>query len=201
MDIYTPSLVPGYARCPNCWTQSQIDVPLEEKEEYCTVKQVGLGVYTVVSHTPRLQATKELTAFWNAVESWGSTWMWDNLIIMGDISWIAESITDNSLLTITNGLYMKELYPSPDSAAFMFKCTKKWGQLMVSFVEHTRDACSYCGELLGLMTINILLLAVNKCNPDSPSSIQIFSDCLGALNKIENLPPYCIPTKCSHSDI
>jgi hypothetical protein len=92
MDIYTPSLVPCYTRCPNCWMQSQIDVPLEEKGEYCTVKQVslGLGVYTVVSHAPRPQATAEPMAFWDMVESWGSTWMWDNLRITGDISWIAE---------------------------------------------------------------------------------------------------------------
>jgi hypothetical protein len=96
---------------------------------------------------------------------------------------------------------MKELYPSLNSAAFVFKCTKERGQLMGSFVKHTRDVCSYRGELLGLMAIHLILLAVNKCNPDLPGSIQIFSDCLGALNKIENLPLHCIPTKCSHSDI
>ncbi len=89
MDVYTPSLVPGYPICPNCWTQSQIDVPLEEKGDYCIVEQVGLGVYAVVSHTPR-QATTEPTVFWDVVESWGSTWMWENLRITGDISWIAE---------------------------------------------------------------------------------------------------------------
>jgi hypothetical protein len=30
---------------------------------------------------------------------------------------------------------------------------------------------------------------------------QIYSDCLGALNKVKDLPPYRIPTWCSHSDI
>ena len=34
MDIYTPSMVPQYTRCPNCWTQSWIRIPLEEKGEY-----------------------------------------------------------------------------------------------------------------------------------------------------------------------
>jgi hypothetical protein len=72
---------------------------------------------------------------------------------------------------------------------------------MGSFVEHTKDACSYRGELLGLMGIHQILLAIKKCNPGLPGSAQIFSDCLGALNKVENLPPYCIPTRCSHSDI
>jgi hypothetical protein len=72
---------------------------------------------------------------------------------------------------------------------------------MGSFVEHTKDAFSYQGELLGLMAIHLTLLAINKCNPGLPGSAQIFSDCLGALNKVENLPPYHIPTRCSHSDI
>ncbi len=120
MDIYIPSLVPGYTRYPNCWTRSPIDVPLEEKGGYCTVKQANLGVYTVVLHTPRPWAMTEPTAIWNVVEGWGSTWMWDNLRITGDISWIAESIADNSLLTIIDGSYMKELYLSLNSAAFVW---------------------------------------------------------------------------------
>ncbi len=145
-------------------------------------------MYVVVLHTPSPQVTTEPTKFWDMVKSWGSTWMWDNLRIMGDISWIAESIADNSLLTVTDGSYMMELYPSLNSAAFVFECTNGHGQLMGSFVKHTRDACSYCGELLGLMAIHLILLAVNMCNPDLPGSVQVFSNCLGALNKIENLP-------------
>jgi hypothetical protein len=146
---YTPPLVPGYIRCPNCWPQSQIGVPLEEKGENCTLKQVSLGVYTVVLHTPRPQATMEPMALWDLVKSWGSTWMWDNLRIMGDTLWIAETTADNSLLTIINGSYTKELYPNLNSAAFVFECTKGWGHLMGSFVKHTRDVCSYHRELLG----------------------------------------------------
>jgi hypothetical protein len=96
---------------------------------------------------------------------------------------------------------MKELYPSLNSASFVFECTKGQGGLMGSFVEHTRDTCSYHGELLGLMAIHLILLAVNKCNPDLPGSVLIFSNCLGDLNEIENLPPYCIPNKCSYLQI
>jgi hypothetical protein len=72
---------------------------------------------------------------------------------------------------------------------------------MGSFVKHTRDACSCHGELLHLMAIHLILLAVNKCNPDLQDSVQIFSNCLGTLNMMVNLPPYHIPSKCSHSDI
>ncbi len=79
-------------------------------------------------------------------------------------------IADNSLLAITNGSYtMRELHPNLNSAAFVFECTKGQGRLIMgSFVECTRDAWSYCGELLGLMAIHQILLAINKCNPDLP---------------------------------
>jgi hypothetical protein len=56
---------------------------------------------------------------------------------------------------------MKELYPNINSTAFVLECTKGQGRLMGSFVEHTRDACSYPGELLGLMAIHLILLAIN----------------------------------------
>ncbi len=38
-------------------------------------------------------------------------------------------------------------------------------------------------------------------SPGLTGLVHILSDCLGALHKEENLPPYGIPTKCSHSDI
>jgi hypothetical protein len=96
---------------------------------------------------------------------------------------------------------MKELYPHLNFAAFVLECAKGRGRLMGLFTEHTKDACSYCGELLGLMAIHLILLAVNKCTPKITGSAQIYSDCLGALNKVKDLPPYRIPTQCSHLDI
>jgi hypothetical protein len=148
MDIYTPSLVPGYTRCPKCWTRSQISVPLEEKGEYCTVKQVSLGVYTVVLHTPRPQAMMEPTAFWDVIKSWGNTWIWDNLRITGDTLWIVEAIADNSLVTITDGSYMKELYPNLNSAALVFECTKGWGVFWDPLSNTQRTRAAIVGNFL-----------------------------------------------------
>ncbi len=85
---------------------------------------MGLGVHTLILHTPWPQEAMEPKSFWGVVESWGGTWLWNNLKTMGDIGWIAESIQDNSLLAITDGSYMKELYPNINSAAFILECTK-----------------------------------------------------------------------------
>jgi hypothetical protein len=98
-------------------------------------------------------------------------------------------------------LSLKELYPYLNSAAFVLECSKGRGRLVGSFVEHTPDAGSYRGELLGLMAIHLILQGVNEVRQGLQGLVHIFSDCLGALNKVENLPPYRIPTQCSHSDI
>ena len=72
---------------------------------------------------------------------------------------------------------------------------------MGSFVENAPNAGSYRGELLGLMAIHLILRSMNEISTDLRGSVHIYFDCLEALNKVKNLPPYCIPTKCSHSDI
>ena len=69
------------------------------------------------------------------------------------------------------------------------------------FSEQTMAACSYRGELLGLLAIHLILLSVNKVNPNLLGSVHIYSDCLGAFDKVKNLPPHRIPSKCRHSDV
>ena len=122
-------------------------------------------------------------------------------IIRGDTSWLEEAIAANSLMAVTDGSYVKEIYPHINSAAFVFECTQGRGRLWGSFVEHTPDAGSYRGELLGLMAIHLILRGVSVVSPNLTGSVLILSDCLGALKKVSELPPYRIPTKCSHSDI
>ena len=201
MDIYSTSLVPRYANRPNCFTRSRIDVTLVERGDICTIKQVALAVIGVQSSAPPLPIESSTTSFWEIVQSWGQTWLWDNIQISGNCSRLADAIEDNSLIAVTDGSYMKENYPNLNSAAFVFECSKGRGRLMGSFTEFTPDAGSYRGELLGLMAIHLILLAVNECHTGISGSVHIWSDCLGALNKVENLPPYRIPTRCSHGDI
>ena len=62
-------------------------------------------------------------------------------------------------------------------------------------------ACTYRGELLGLMAINLILLAADKVRPDLTGSVDVYSDCIGALEKVSDLPPNRILSRCRHSDI
>jgi hypothetical protein len=96
---------------------------------------------------------------------------------------------------------MKELYPYLNSAAFVLECSKGRGRLTGSFLEQTPNAGSYQGELLGLMAIHLILWGINEVHQDLEGLVHILSDCLGALDKVENLPLYRIPTQCSHFNI
>ena len=51
------------------------------------------------------------------------------------------------------------------------------------------------------MAIHLILLAINEINPDLKGSVHIFSDCLGALNKVKDPPPTRVPSSCAHSDV
>jgi hypothetical protein len=132
--------------------------------------------------------------------------MWEGLKLSGEGgddtgAWRSTAIRNNTLVAVTDGLYMKELYPNMNSCAFIFECSTGGGRLTGAFSEQTMAACSYRGELLGLLAIHLILLSVNKVNPNLLGSVHIYSDCLGALDKVKNLPPHRIPSKCRHSDV
>ncbi len=108
------------------------------------MKKVGnIGVHNVALYAPKPPIRTTPTNFWEATQGLGNEWLWDNFVIMGDTSWIAESIADNSCMAVTDGSYMKYVYPNLNSAAFVFKCSKGRGRLMGSLLKVTPDAGSY----------------------------------------------------------
>ncbi len=70
-----------------------------------------------------------------------------------------------------------------------------------AFSEQSIASCTYRGELLGILAIHLILLSVNNVSPNLQGSVHIYSDCLGALNRVKNRPPHRIPSKCRHSDV
>ncbi len=119
----------------------------------------------------------------------------------GDNGWLEVAIQDSTFVAVTDGSYMRSLYPHMNSCAFILECTQGRGHLIGAFSEQTITACLYRGELLGLMAIHLILLSAIWVAPTLMGSAHIYSDCLGALDKIRNLPPYRIPSKCRHFDV
>ena len=104
-------------------------------------------------------------------------------------------------MVVTDGSYIKEHHPDLCLAVFVLECTKGGGHLVRAFAKASAAANAYRGELLGLMAIHLLLLAVEMVLPGLRGRELIYSNCLGALGCVADLPPYRIPTHCRHSDI
>ena len=96
---------------------------------------------------------------------------------------------------------MRELYPNVCSTAFIFKFIDVTGRLIGSFPETTISENAYQRELLGMMTIHIILQSINKMAPSLSGLVTIISNCLGEIGRVEYLPPNRIPRRCKHSDI
>ena len=200
MDIYFPSTLPGHRRA-NRYTRQVIDAPKTEGGVICTVDEVAMAVVALRSSAEPIRERERPSGFLDVLREWGCTWMWDSLQLVGGEDWLAEAIADESLVAVTDGSYIKELYPNLCSAAFIFECSKGRGRLVGSFAEKTMAANAYRGELLGLMAIHLILLSVNRMAPRLQGSVHIYSDCLGALHRVKDLPPHRIPSRCRHSDI
>jgi hypothetical protein len=51
------------------------------------------------------------------------------------------------------------------------------------------------------MAVHLLLLAANTVASGLAGYVKIYSNCLGTLGRVAELPPYRIPARCRHSDI
>jgi hypothetical protein len=78
----------------------------------------------LLSMAPTAEDDPDPTTFLEVLESWGNTWLWDNMSVLGRMEWIGQSILDGSLVAVTDGSYIKEIYPHLCSAAFVLKCGK-----------------------------------------------------------------------------
>ncbi len=88
----------------------------------------------------------------------------------GGESWLHDSITHSSLVAVTEGLYIQEIYPTLCSAVFILECSMGGGCIVGTFLEALLVANAYRGELLGLMAIHLILLSMNNLHRDLSES-------------------------------
>ena len=199
MDIYTPAA--GQVRRANKWRCTVHEVPRREFGVICSAREEPNGDKSIICSTELPAPPSPPSDFWEVLGRWQRLWLWDNLTWVGDDDWLAAAIANGTCIAVTDGSYMKDLYSNIQSAAVVPECTKGTGRLWCSFSEASEVACSFRGELLGLMAIHLILLAINEVNPGLGGSIHIYLDCLGALDKVKNLPPSRIPSGLAHSDV
>ena len=102
----------------NRWKLVRTNHPAEINGNNCLVLKVALAVVVITSTATPPFSQEIPTCFMDVLIEWGSTWLWDSLLIVGEDNWLEEAIWDGTCLYVTNGSYMKELYPDLCSAAF-----------------------------------------------------------------------------------
>ncbi len=185
-DVFRPE------RKPNRFYYSETR-PYTGQGIICSVEpthtgQVG-GGWRLTSLAQEATPAPTSKSFMGVLYSWGNTWLWDNISIAGGYDWLHEAIQDGSLLAVMDGSYIHEQYPNLCSAAFVLECKKGRERLTGSFLETLRVANAYRGELLGLMAIHLILLSADKTHGALVGSAEVASDCLGALQRVTELPP------------
>jgi hypothetical protein len=128
-------------------------------------------------------------------QSWGCTWLWEDIQWRGGSDWMLSAIKSGTCIVVADGSYMPTLRTDICSTAFVFECTEGTGSLVGSFANFSVSSNAYRGELLGLMAAHLVLLGLHKLHPGLTGSVKVYSDCLGALDKLKGLPPFRLPAK------
>ena len=80
--------------------------------DYCSVEQIGVNQnYRVKSYSPPPPTEVTPSTIWDILEKWESTWIWEGVNLVGEDTWLAEAIINNTLLAVADGSFMKKLYP------------------------------------------------------------------------------------------
>ena len=183
MDVYEPT--------------SELARRWELCEEGCQELVLGLPCAVRLTTQNRVMLRSVATApdpvtlpegFFEVLKGWGQTWMWKSLRLVGNEDWILDAVREGTLITVTDGSYIREMDPNVCSCAFVLECSQGRGRIIGDFPERSRVANAYRGELSGLLAIHLILLAVNKVEPHLRGSVKIYSYCLGALTKVTTLP-------------
>jgi hypothetical protein len=196
MDVYT--LAGNGSRV---WRLSEEEVQFEGQGLQCTVRERGTQeVFLQATGAPPVEKDMP-TSLHEVLEDWGHEWMWRTLRLTGTDEWLRDAIAEGTLLAVTDGSYIKELHPELGAAAFILECGRGRGRLVGSFPELSPDAYAYRGKMLGLLSIHLLLLAMNRVYPELEGQVSIYSDCLGAIRRVADVPVCRIPSRTKHADI
>jgi hypothetical protein len=155
--------------------------PCHEHEITCSVQPTLEGEHwQLLSTAPSVILTPVPSLFLEVLQSWGNIWLWEHMSVSGGVAWLDKSISKGTLVAVTDGSYIRELFPNLCSVAFVLECSKGRGRVVGLFSEALLVANAYRGELIGLIVIHLILLSINKICRTLAGSIEIVSDCLGA---------------------
>ena len=125
MDVYVPA-----SESRRAWKKVQSEVDIKLMGVPCTVRECNNGRVSVMSvaATPRVESMPE--TLFEVLQEWDNIWMWQSLRLIGDDNWLLESIRAGTCIAVTDGSYIREVYPHLCSCAFVLECTEGRGRII-----------------------------------------------------------------------
>ena len=98
-------------------------------------------------------------------------------MVTGEVDWIASAIKDSTVIAVTDGSFMEDLFPDVCVVAFILECSRGRGTITGSFTEW----------IMGLMAIHLILAGVSRVYTFTGGKVDIHCDCLGALGMVKHI--------------
>ena len=143
MDVYKPTNVLRHRGTRNRWTRLRIAQEPEVCGEICTVREVAPAVVAVDSTATMAEPRQAPVTLLEVLEEWECRWIWDSLSLAGNEDWLLETIEEGTCVAVTDGSYIRELFPDVCSAAFVLECLRGRDTIVGSFEEQSNVACAY----------------------------------------------------------
>lgn len=113
--------------------------------------------------------------------------MWDGIdrdsAEAKDLSWLVTAMKNNRAIWVTDGSHDRKRAPTLSSAGWLVFCPETKKFLTGNFVEVSKDANSYRGELLGLCAVQLFILAMQQFFDLPDCTNRIICDCEGAIKQ------------------
>jgi hypothetical protein len=121
MDVYKNT-----TKKLNRYTKS-FSTPWAVRGDICSVDEIQPGVICITSTAQEAHDPNKPTSFVEVLREWGCSWLWEHMSIERGTDWIVQAIMVGSQVAITDGSYIRQLYPRSCSAAFILECTQGCG--------------------------------------------------------------------------
>ncbi len=123
---------------PNRWVRTSAGTNGPLVGNLCLVNILQDGRAMITGSTESRPETNLLPSFLQSLLGENDQWIWNNLQITGDVNWLAAAVTAGSVLAVTDGSYMEDVYPDICSAAFIFECRQVGGEYMAPLSNDRR---------------------------------------------------------------
>ena len=109
----------------------------------CSVRDIGVGNLATTSVSPVVDKIIEPQTILEVIKGWKQGWFWHKFEIIGDVDWLIAAIEAETVLTLADGSYMKELFTDANSCAFVLECQEGRGRILGRILEVSKDLCTY----------------------------------------------------------